>query len=277
MPTILKFAGLIILAVFVLSPAPGAAAPQMLGLVAAAEPTVLSCENGKCSAEFSAFCLQANRMAPVPGRQYAMAEGQGVQLLVTLGDGTTRKMAAKHLVSAKSVRGFSSVRMSVPEVAVAALSRGRTVTRIALQISPLATLIPVPHAGDAEPIDQAEIDLFAGTLRSVAESAARQPSMALDIVQTTNRLLNGREGDGGAAANEPAKYWRRTMGKVAMDDARAGVRNVAKELKLCARITREFNRSSEKNYGIRSCLEVVHDDFAHDITRKVWKALNFGS
>ena len=75
-------------------------------------------------------------------------------------------------------------------------------------------------------------------------------------------------------------YWCHRIDAAALselDDARAGVRNVAKELKLCARITREFNRSSEKNYGIRSCLEVVHDDFAHDITRKVWKALNFGS
>ena len=277
MRTILNFVGLFIFSSFVLSSVPGVAAPQILGLLAAAEPTVMRCENGNCSAEFSAFCLQANRMAPIPGQKYVMANDQGAEVSVTLDDGTTRTMAAKNLVSVKSVCGFFSVRISVPERTVTALSRGQTLRRIALKISPLATLVPVPEIGDPEPIGQAEIDLFAGPLRIVASAAAKQPKLALDIVQTTTRLLNGLKGDGVAEASAPEQYWRRTMGKIAMDDDRAGVRSVAKELRMCARISREFNRSSNKRYGMRTCLEAVHDDFIHDITRNVWKALKPGT
>ena len=148
MRTIFCFVGFILLAIFVSHPAPSAAAPQILGLVAASAPTTLNCENGNCSAEFSSFCLQANRMAPKPGRKYVMASNSGVEILVTLGDGTTRTMAARKLVSVKSVRGFSSVRISVPERQIANLNQGQTVRRIAVKISPLASLVPVPEIGD---------------------------------------------------------------------------------------------------------------------------------
>jgi hypothetical protein len=276
MRTILYLVGLIILAVFVLGPVPGAAAPQILGLVAAAEPTTLKCKNGNCSAEFSSFCLQASRMAPGLDHKYVISGDQGAALLVTLADGTTRTVAARKLVSVKSIRGFSSVRISIPEPRIEALSLGQTVRRIALKISPLASLVPVPETGDTEPIGRAERRLFTGPLRSVAEGVASQPNRALDIVQTTNRLLNGLTGDGFADAIEPEKFWRRTMGKVAMDDERIGVRNAAREFKICAQMSRLFSQSAGKATGIRTCLETVHDEYISDITMTVWKALKLG-
>ena len=37
------------------------AAPQMLGVVASAEPMPLRCEGGVCSIELSSFCLEKER------------------------------------------------------------------------------------------------------------------------------------------------------------------------------------------------------------------------
>ena len=50
----------------VFAPAPGGAraAPQILDLVASAEPVTLTCRDGACTAEFSAFYLQKHRTAP---------------------------------------------------------------------------------------------------------------------------------------------------------------------------------------------------------------------
>ena len=61
-----------------------------------------------------------------------------------------------------------------------------------------------------------------------------------------------------------------------MDDERAGVRKAATEFGFCALVSKEFNRSSGVAYGMRSCLEEVHDDFANDITKTVWRALKVG-
>jgi hypothetical protein len=73
----LKFLLILFAAAWMVAPAGALAAPpQILGLVATATPTPLSCENGKCWAEFSAFCLQKHRQAPdektayLAGRRY---------------------------------------------------------------------------------------------------------------------------------------------------------------------------------------------------------------
>ena len=71
-----------------------AAAPQILGMVATAEPMPLVCAGGTCSAEFSTFCLQDKRVPPRPGTAYTVAGGGGLTLVVTATDGSERRLPA---------------------------------------------------------------------------------------------------------------------------------------------------------------------------------------
>ena len=56
------------------------AAPQILGLVATTAPTPLTCSDGMCSAQFSAFCLQQHRISPTAGTAYRPAKGTALTL-----------------------------------------------------------------------------------------------------------------------------------------------------------------------------------------------------
>ncbi|MEN8195700.1 MAG: hypothetical protein ABFS30_04185 [Pseudomonadota bacterium] len=75
-------AGLASLLVAALPLAGAFAAPQILALLETDGPAPLICEDGKCSAEFSGFCLQKERPDPKYGTQYH-AEGGDLTLVVT--------------------------------------------------------------------------------------------------------------------------------------------------------------------------------------------------
>ena len=56
------------------------AAPQILGLLATNAPTPLTCNDGICSAQFSAFCLQQHRKSPTAGTAYRPAKRTALTL-----------------------------------------------------------------------------------------------------------------------------------------------------------------------------------------------------
>jgi len=46
---------------------PAQAAPQILGLIASADPVPMTCVDGTCTAELSSVCLQQHRPTPPTG------------------------------------------------------------------------------------------------------------------------------------------------------------------------------------------------------------------
>ena len=75
------------------------AATQILGLAATGGPVPLHCEDGRCTAEFSSFCLQRDRKGPGFEAQYRVGDGQDLTLVVVDGAGVERRLAAAGLVT----------------------------------------------------------------------------------------------------------------------------------------------------------------------------------
>ena len=71
------------------------AAPQILAVLATAEPVPLTCVKGICEAEFSTMCLQRGRAMPYPGTAYAPADPGNIILVIRRADGSTSASATR--------------------------------------------------------------------------------------------------------------------------------------------------------------------------------------
>lgn len=243
--------------------APAYAAPQILGLVASAQPIPLTCEGGVCRAEVSSVCLQQHRKSPEPGTAYLPAEGSEITLTGAGG----KFVAVQSLVKMTSVRGFTSVSVSMAEATVHAL--GLRSGQLRLAIGAMASAPPVAVPGDANPLSAAEIARYTGPLRPAAEGAIRGDVTlsASDILnQMINRLPHSRPV--GAAEISPA-----------LADVTGADGAPAPETKrLLTRALDEcrYQLRTERTPGLRSCLGNQHDILISDTTQKVWKALRPG-
>ncbi len=240
--------------------APAVAAPQILGLLATAEPVPLSCAGGICTAEISSVCLQQNRDAPRTGTAYRPAAGTGITLTVTAPDGTLSSLPVAAEVTVSSLRLYFSVKVSLPEKLVRRLGGGAAM----LSIGPMASVVPIAIEDDASPLSQREIAAYtAGPLRATAERAFALDRERLDATRTLNQMINRLPENRPAGAEEIGPLLERTpqanpMAKRAAEDCR---------LVLHRDITPD----------LRSCLAYQHDLLATGTTNDVWKALKPGS
>jgi hypothetical protein len=236
-----------------------------LGLVATLEPTPLTCTNGVCSAEFSAFCLQKRRAAPMPDTAYAVAPGTRLTLRLTAADGQTHDIDAVPHVSVTSERIFASVRISLPEAELRRLGGAGA----AVAVGQLASVVPVASADN--PLAAAEIAQVTGPMRKLAAAVLESGGEGAVTARIANQLVN---------ANYPADYqakvdvdalWTKAVGAKPGPDAAPGVKRAAAALAHCA-----------VNYGgnsglVSECMGEVHDTLMSETTERVWKGLAAGS
>ena len=140
------------------------AATQILGLAATGGPVPLVCEDGRCVAEFSSFCLQRDRNGPGFEAQYRVSDGQDLTLVVIDDEGSERRLAAADLVTIKTARGYTAVTIIVAEHDLAAFGA----TRAAIVVGDRISLLPLPTADDPLPPDAEEIAYAIGPARAVA-------------------------------------------------------------------------------------------------------------
>jgi hypothetical protein len=243
-----------------------AAPPQILGLVATASPTPLICENGKCWAEFSAFCLQQHRKAPDAKTAYVPAADTKLTLRLIGADGTVRTMDAAPLVKIESERIFLSVRMVLPEAVI----RGLNGTRAAISVGKLASLVPVITKDAVHPMTAAEIAQFTGPLRAQAEhyvhAAGAGAEDRLTIAATALKLVNYLGNAPVGPVIDEEGLWRHAVGAKASE----GLRQSRAALRQCHRLT------GGDGYMLGECLRDVHDLNALPVTTRVWKGLRAG-
>jgi hypothetical protein len=236
---------------------PAQAAPQILGLVATAEPVPLQCDGGQCTAFLSAFCLQKKRLLPDLRTAYRPAPGSGVTLVLTAGDGATRRLDASGLVEFRTAYGYTAVRVELAQGALAAWAP----VSVAIEVGPRAALLPVPIAGDPDPLSDEEIALATGPWRLAAQAVFEGGSAAAGAARTTARLANALPASGDIAAHRRQEFWDR----IATADAPPLARRT---FDACGRTV-----DQSIGYSLRTCLEERHELLQTQNTKTYWESL----
>ncbi|MBM3488928.1 MAG: hypothetical protein FJX68_00530 [Alphaproteobacteria bacterium] len=240
---------------------PAAAELQLLALVATDGAVALACERGQCAADFSAFCLQAERRAPEPGETYRLLGGESVRLTGVTADGGLLSLPAADLLRVNVLRTHVSVRLAVPEERVRALG----VVRLEVEVGEDATLLPLaddraPHAG--APADG---------LRQAGARLVDRNREVMAAARLTQRLINALP-EGRETAAQRDRVWQAAAAPFAGASQDAGA-----EL---ARRTHDRCRDASAAglfAGMRSCLESLHDAMLGDLNKAYWDALKTGS
>lgn len=232
------------------------AAPQIMGLVATTEPVPMQCDGEECSALLSAFCLQEKRLPPDLESAYRPAgEGQ-VFLVVTAADGRTVRLPANGLIQFSSRYGYTAVeaRLSLERLA------GVPPAALAVEVAPLAALIPVEKAGDPHPLTREEIAIATGPWRLAAEAVMEGNSDESDSVRTVMRLVNALPAAGDITPENREPLWER---------AGPGAPSRARQVfDACLRTV-----DQAISYPLRRCLEERHEEMQIKNTRLFWRSL----
>jgi len=242
---------------------PAQAAPQILGLIASAVP--MTCVDGTCTAELSAVCLQEHRPTPSTGTVYRPAKGIDITLTVTGPNGVERRKRVEAALSYTSLRQYNAVKVSLPEAAVRRLGDGAA----ELSVGPMASIIPVAVAGDADPLSVGEIARYTGPLRAAAERAFERDGDRVNATRILNQMVNRLSGHSRAGIEQADALWKRTVSK----DVSARTR------KFLARAVRDCRETIRIGLqpGLRSCLSYQHDYLSGENTTNAWQAMNPGS
>lgn len=258
-------------AVALLLASPGAeAAPQVLAALTlgdSGEPFICDAA-GVCRAEFSTYCLQKDRKAPSTGRAYAPAGPEHFHLVVIAADGSERRLAAGQHVRFMSARGFVAARALLDAETVREL--GGTSAR--LQIAAGAALVPVPEAGDDEPLTEQEIAYARDSLRKRGEALvdAMPEAGAAALLSRLSATIEPRDP---ATPERLEQLWQDVIERINGSGGQgrlpavAPAREKARELyEWCQR------RSSYHSMGgIKSCLEFRHDDAIQRLNKDYWE------
>lgn len=249
------------------------AAPQLLGVVASAEPVPMTCEGGVCTAELSAFCLEQGRSGPQDGTAYRAIDPRPVTLVAIAADGSARRMPATSSLKFASARGYSAVTASVPE----SMREGLGAARLAIAVGPMLTLAPLPVAGDPHPLTDKEIAEASGSLRAIAANLFEpdnQPEMV--TAQALNRLINALPQSAGREAIDLVSregLWSQAVGGAPrVDDTDPGMAQAALVFESCRR-----GAHYVQGLTLRRCLEASHDALMSSLNLQYWQVVGAGS
>jgi hypothetical protein len=245
-----------------------AAAPQILGLVATAEPMPLICAEGICRAEFSAFCLQDKRVPPRSGTAYTVARDKGLTLVVTAADGAQRRLPAAGLVRVVSARAYMAVTVSIAERYLKTLGATGAAVVVGQQVS----LVPVPESGDPWPLTEDDVASATGPNRAGAAHFFDRGGELPVAARITNRLINAAPSDQPLGPQERDDFWRRVIGADPADATDPGTLSAARIFTRCRGLVAEGAHPT-----LRRCLEQQHDALMIETNGVYWQTLDAGS
>jgi hypothetical protein len=241
-----------------------AAATQVLGLVASnGAPTPLVCADGRCSAQFSSFCLQQSRPAPSRGDDYAVAAGGRLTLIARTVAGQTLRIPANDLLQVHSFIGFTSVEISLPKAKLAELGA----SAVAVDVGPAVSLVPLATADDRNPQTDDELALATGPMRLAATPMFEAPGTASDAARIATVLINALPAKGLESAEDRNELWVAMVDSPAVTGATPGGREAAAQMYEACKIAVE----SHSAFSMRNCLELRHADLLAETNHEFWK------
>lgn len=241
------------------------AAPQVLALVASAEPVPMVCRNGACSAEMSAFCLQPDWRAPVEGTAYYVKGGEGIRIVATTRGGETLTFSAAELgLEVESARTHTAVRLMVPVREMIA----RDIDRATILVGRGVSLVPVAVAGDPRPHSEQDIAIAIGPLRTLGTLLVDEGGAPVAAARLANRLISALPPLGRTDEEARASLWHRVMG----DEAGGAAISLAHgAYDDC------YARTMGGMMSLRECLSAAHDRFIGGLNDSYWDAVKTGS
>lgn len=243
---------------------PGAqAASQVLGLVASnGLPTPLQCEGGVCAGHFSSFCLQQGRPAPSANSEYGLAPGGSLTLVLTLADGRQTRLLGNELLSLRTMIGFTSVRVSLPEAKLKAMGA----VAVAVEVGPMTSVIPAAVAGDPNPQSAEEIAYATGTMRHLAEGTFEKRGAAADAARLSSLLINVLPRDEPETqAGRDAVWTTLLAAPAARTLSPEGIKQAHGIYHAC-----EISVASQSSFNLKTCLEMRHADLMALTNRDFW-------
>lgn len=244
------------------------AAPQALGLVTTEAPVELVCADGVCEAEFSAFCLQEDRVAPKHGTPYRLTGSDGITVTGTAPDGTVQKLTAADVLSIRSARSHTAVTLRVDAARLAALG----LSRISVSIADEVTLAPLPVDDDPNPLSEAEMAVAEQVLRPVGSAIVDRNSEGMAAARIANRLVNSLPYYDGDPAGT-ARKWTGLMSKARANGlSPMGERLAQNAFDLCQYYARRVVQGDMKG-----CMQGQHDRLMKVLNSSFWKAVKTGS
>ncbi len=246
-----------------LAPHGALAAPQILAVLGTDGDIPLICADGVCQANISTYCLQRDRLTPDYGTAYVPAAAGSFTLVLRDADGGERRLpAAAHVAFAQS-RSFTAISASLTEKALAGLGA----VSAGLEMAADATLLPVPRAGDPDPLTPQEIAQAVGPMRSLGAQivdADPDADAARVLAAMANRLPTlGRVDPGTRNA-----LWRQVTERArAAAPGSAGLRRAGSAYDACVEALGDYRFVS-----LRGCLELGHDQLMRDLNTGYWDA-----
>lgn len=244
------------------------AAPQMLGLFASGPtPTELHCQDGVCSAQFSAFCLQQNRDAPLNGAAYRPVDRTGFRFVVTDAEGQQKTLPATDM-TIRSARNYTAVVISVPAEKLRALGAAR----IAVSVASRVTLTPVQIADDPNPLSASEMAMATGPHRAIGESHVERNGHRSEAIRAAMSVINALRG--GGDVREPrrdAASAQRLLQQTPLSAKARGI--VENRITICENLA----ESAWYKGGVATCLQNYHDSFVSTLNGEYWNAVGTGS
>jgi len=243
------------------------AASQVLGLVASdGLPTPLQCRDGLCSAHLSSFCLQQARPAPSAGSEYELAPGGRLMLIAARADGSQIRVAAERISHLRSLIGFTSIALSVPQSELTRLGA----VSVSVEVGAMTSLLPAPIAADPEPQTAEEIALATGPMRRLAEATFEARGSAADAARITSLLINLLPAAEPETSTGRETLWARLTGAPGVEAlSRSGIAEAHKIFAAC-----ELSLASKSSPSVKSCMELHHADLMATTNRGFW---NLGS
>ncbi len=239
-----------------------AQAPQVLALMETPRPVEMTCEDATCRAELSSFCLQQERVSPLHGTLYTVAEGGWVEFVVRDGEGRTRRLAAADLATLRSARGFGAVTIEVPRSTLGA----RGAVTVAVAVGPNVSLLPAGFATD-EASRRA-----AGVHREVGQKVVEAAGRGIRSVRVMNAMINRLPRADLATTAGLERLWREAWHAALEASDAADVAPAREAFDDCAGRHGGFS-----GIGFGRCLKIRHDAMLERLNRDYWEILGAGS
>ena len=255
-----RLIGIFIISCVVFTPS-AKAAPQILAVLTTDGGVPFTCKGGICSAELSTYCLQRERPAPDAGTVYQPAAAEDFTLSVKMASGRVRNLPATEHVAFVNARGYMTITAVIEPRQLKRLGS----LNATININENASLLPVPVAGDPNPLTEKEIAYVTESLRKRGQGFVDKKPRAF-AARLLTRVLNAMPEEGPAMPGTNERLWYEAIGDVQTGDR--GFKQAREAFEGCF----SGPQSGAYGVGVRRCVEYRHDEFIRILNNDYWNA-----